>query len=34
VLVAAASRIENGKEMTQHTDALKIAIVQLLLEKY
>jgi hypothetical protein len=34
VLVAAASHIENGNEMTQHTDALKILILQQLLEKY
>ncbi len=34
VLVAAASHIENGNKMTQHTDALKILIPQQLLEKY
>jgi hypothetical protein len=34
VLVAAASHIENGNEMTQHTDALKILTLQQLLEKY
>jgi hypothetical protein len=33
VLVAAASYIENGDKMTQHTDALKISILQQLLEK-
>jgi hypothetical protein len=26
--------IENGNKMTQHSDALKILILQLLLEKY
>jgi hypothetical protein len=34
VLVAAASHIENGNEMTQHTDALKNLIIQQLLEKF
>jgi hypothetical protein len=34
VLVAAASHIENGNEMTQHTDALKILIFQQILDKY
>jgi hypothetical protein len=34
VLIAAASHIENGNEMTQRSDALKILILQLLLEKY
>jgi hypothetical protein len=34
VLVAAASHIENGNEMPQHTDTLKIKILQQLLEKY
>jgi hypothetical protein len=34
VLVMAASHIENGSKMTQHTDALKILILQQLLEKY
>jgi hypothetical protein len=34
VLVAAASHIENGNKMTQHTDALTIVIPQQLLEKY
>jgi hypothetical protein len=34
VLVAAASHIENENEMTQHTDALKILILQHLLKKY
>jgi hypothetical protein len=34
VLLAAASYIENGKKMTQHTDALKILILQQLFEKY
>jgi hypothetical protein len=34
VLVMAASHIENGNEMTQHTDALKILILEQLLEKY
>jgi hypothetical protein len=34
VLVAAASHIENGNKMTQHTGALKILILQQLLEKY
>jgi hypothetical protein len=33
VLVAAASHIENENEMTQHTDALKIVILQQVLEK-
>ncbi len=33
-LVAAASHIENGNKMTQHTDALKISILQQVLEKY
>jgi hypothetical protein len=34
VLVAADSHLKNGNEMTQHTDALKILILHLLLEKY
>jgi hypothetical protein len=34
VLVAAASHIENGNKITQDTDALKILILQQLLEKY
>jgi hypothetical protein len=34
VLVAAASHVENRNEMTQHTDALKILILQQLLEKH
>jgi hypothetical protein len=34
VLVAAASHIENGNKMTQHTDALKNLIPQQLLEIY
>ncbi len=34
VLVAAASHVENGNEITQHTDALKILILQHILEKY
>jgi hypothetical protein len=34
VLVAAASHVKNGNEMTQSTDALKNLILQLLLEKY
>jgi hypothetical protein len=34
VLVAAASLIENGNKMTQHTDAQKILLLQQLLEKY
>jgi hypothetical protein len=34
VLVAAASHIENGNKMTQHTAALKILTLQLLLKKY
>jgi hypothetical protein len=34
VLLVAASHIENGNEMTQHTDALKILTIQQLLEKY
>jgi hypothetical protein len=34
MLVAAASHIENGNEMTQHNDALNILIPQQLLEKY
>ncbi len=34
VLVEAASHIENGNEMTQHIDGLKILILQQLLEKY
>jgi hypothetical protein len=34
VLEAAASHIKNGNEMTQHTDALKILLLQLLLKKY
>jgi hypothetical protein len=34
VLVAAANYIENGHEMTEHTDALKILILQQQLEKY
>jgi hypothetical protein len=34
VLVAAASHIENGNKMAQHTDALKILVLQQLLEKY
>jgi hypothetical protein len=34
VLVAAASHIENANEMIQHTDALKILLLQQLLEKY
>jgi hypothetical protein len=33
VLEAAASHIKNGNEMTKHTGALKILILQLLLEK-
>jgi hypothetical protein len=34
VLEAAASHIKNGNKMTQHTDAQKFLILQLLLEKY
>jgi hypothetical protein len=34
MLKVAASHIENENEMTEHTDALKILILQLLLEKY
>jgi hypothetical protein len=34
MLIAAASHIENENKMTQRTDALKILILQLLLEKY
>jgi hypothetical protein len=34
VFVAAASHIENGNKMTQHTDAQKILKIQQLLEKY
>jgi hypothetical protein len=34
MLVAAASHVENGNKMTQHTDALKNLILQLLLENY
>ena len=33
MLIAAASHIENENEITEHTDALKILILQLLLEK-
>ncbi len=31
MLIAASSHIENENEMTEHTDALKILILQLLL---
>jgi hypothetical protein len=34
MLVAGASHIENENKMAEHTDALKILILQLLLEKY
>jgi hypothetical protein len=34
MLIAAASHIENENKMTQHTEAQKILILQLLLEKY
>jgi hypothetical protein len=34
MLIATASHIENENEMTEHTDAPKILILQLLLEKY
>jgi hypothetical protein len=32
MLIAASSHIENENEMTEHTDALKILILQLILE--
>jgi hypothetical protein len=34
MLIAAASHIENENKVTEHTDALKIIILQLLLKKY
>jgi hypothetical protein len=34
MLIAAASHIENENKIIEHTDALKILILQLLLEKY
>jgi hypothetical protein len=34
MIIASASHIENENKMTEHTDALKISILQLLLEKY